>query len=190
MSKEKYYQLMYDWNSDNDDTVFCNKEEIYFDDEYIVTSGLKLEAFNKRTSFYFDKGNIFEDYLDNVLTWPLVSEKFKMAFEKLNIDGVQFFPVSIQEINNIDNVKIYWLLNIINFPDCLDLKQSKYRELHKESGMVLGLTHPVLIKEKLKGMHILRAQKDVVSIYISEILKNEIEYSKISGVDFREVKVV
>ena len=188
--KTKYFQMMYAWNSDNEDTVFCGKEEIYNIDRYAVMNGTRIEKIDERTCFYTSRGSVFEDYLDNILGWPLISKKLKKIFLDLNISGVKFFPIAIKNEETKTKICDYWLLNIYNFPDALDLSKSRYREFLEEHNMVMGLTHPVLIGNQVENMNILRVRKEKMIIYVSGKLKKAIEKNKITGIAFREVKVV
>lgn len=187
---ERYFELMYDWNGDTDNTVCCDNDDLDTSISFPIMRGEVFESLDSSIFFYANPDGDFEDYLNNTLTLPLISEKFKGVLESLGVTGVQYFPIAIKNSKTKEHLVTYWLVNILNLPDALDLNLSRYREFYEDVNKVMGLTHPVLIGEKIKDQDILRVQKARVGIFVSKKLKDKITRAKLTGMSFREVRVV
>lgn len=203
----KYYDLIHNFDSDID-TIFCDEADLFGLEEYIFVKGEKVKEvrnwdtrirsyfvkgkeitdWDSRITFYYEDGRA-EDYLDNIHIWPIFSEKVKEIFDDLNTKGVQFFPINIKNKRTKENLSRYYVINICNLVEALDLERSEYQNAVTVPSIIIGLTHPVLKKYKVKGVDILRLQEYEESIFISEWLKKAMEKAGITGCSFREVKL-
>lgn len=112
----------------------------------------------------------------------LVSPSTKMLFEKLQIDNLQFFDVSIKSrILKIDDYKI---INITDKINCADFKKSDLRLF--EDGDIKGINQLVLDEKKIpKGKQIfLLGNTPRGIILVHKNLKEAIEKSSLTGFTF------
>jgi hypothetical protein len=170
---------------------FCSNDCADPDVRSIFENGEEIKDWDDRITLYYDevKGAEPEDYLDNIYVWPIFSKKMRKICEDLGVKGVQFLPINIKERKTMKEVPGYYVLNICNLIKALDLERSRYRYSVTDPSIIMGLTHPVLKEDKIKGLDILRLQEYEESIFISERLKKAMEEAGITGCDFAEVKL-
>ncbi len=183
----KYYHLMRNFNSDIG-TIFCEEANLFGFYEYIFVEGKEIKDWDSRITFYYEDGRA-EDYLDNIYNWPIFSERMKKILDDLNIKGVQFFPINIKQKKTNENLSGYYIFNICNLVEALDLEKSEYQNSVTNPSIIMGVTHPVLKEDKVNGIGILRLQEYKESIFISERLKKAMVERNITGCSFREVKL-
>lgn len=123
-----------------------------------------------------------DDYLRNIINWPLVSEKTKNALGEVN--GIRFYPVSI--INGEDNeiIATYYLLYIENFIDAYNMEKSKYRYNQKHN-IYFFMPMDIYMNENVcNNYDIFRCNQNNTHIYVSEKIKSIIENQGLTGVKF------
>lgn len=193
----KYYRISYDGRkADLNKNIFCDKCENFSNlDQYIVCNGKSLNNnWEKVILTYNSKlGNTFTDYLDNVLCWLVVSNKFIELTEKYSKDLIEYLPVDIKDrkTNLISNN--YKAMNIINvIDDAIDLEKTNYIKILgdvEEGRCLLGATKYVLKEKQIKGNHIFKSSDDILRVFVSEKIKNLIEENNITGFYFHNVNL-
>lgn len=182
----KYYELYFDTKDES--LIFCDEDDIGSMESYDIVQGKALEKWNEAVTFYYSEQGRVSDYLNNVLDWPIVSSRIKAVFEKLQVQGGQWLPVKIKKKNSHEELNGYFVLNVCNFIDALDMEKSNY---FKEDPLPEELTvgYPVLQEEKLQGVDIFRVKRCKYGIYISQRLKKALQKEKLTGMDFDEVEI-
>jgi hypothetical protein len=188
MPDSRYYLLDYDLDND-EGKIFCDEEKLINIDEYSPVSGEEIVNWDNGNTLFYSTNGIPEDYLDNILYWPIFSGKFKNICDDLKINGIHLLPISIQNKISKEILENYYLLNIFNFIEALDLKKSKFKP-PKNDELLKPLPHPVLIRNKIQSLDIFRLKEYDAKIFISERLKNEMEFANITGCVYEEVDVV
>lgn len=188
----KYFKLLYDYVND-EDAICCESDELYCADRYDVEKGVIINDWDDRITLYYNpkEGNRETDFLGNDLGWLIISEKLKLILENEMIRGIQYLPVSIK--NKLDSKLLnnYYVANIYNSIDALDLSRSDYSVFElDENEKIFSFKLHVLKGEKLKGIDIFRLKEDNIPQFVSEKIVNLIKENGITGFDFNEVVVV
>lgn len=188
----KYFKLLYDYENDTDSVLGIAKEMDGID-QYDLKKGCYIEKWNPNLTFCYDsnEGDVFTDYLGNNLAWFVISNRLKVLFETIGCEKIQYLPVKIYNINDNSVTDDYYVANIFNIQDALDLENSKYDEwIIDDTSKMLSIECHALKEDKLRGIHILKLQADPFPIFVSEKVKSAIKKHGITGCDFLEVKVV
>lgn len=185
----KYYKLMYDYQNDND-VINCTVENLNNFNRYDVEKGLSISNWDIgiRMSFESGDGIRFSDYVANNMGWFVVTQRFKEILEKVQNFGLQIIPIDV--INRLDSNlhATFYLVNICSLLDGLDLEHSKYSVFSTGKEKLTSVKVYSLKKDAISGHHIFRVKESTLAIFVSEILKEELEKNKITGCDFLEVK--
>jgi hypothetical protein len=114
-------------NLGNQDVV-CRSDEMFGIEQYAFLDGEMYEGWNEKFTFHFDpsEGCIPTDYLANDLGWLIVSERLREIFEDLEPGSIQYFPVSIINLKNGTPIIGYYVCNLLNHIDAIDLDNSDY----------------------------------------------------------------
>lgn len=182
----KYYELLFDRNDEN--LIFCDEDDIGSMDRYDVEQGKALEKWNEEVTFYYSEEGRVSDYLNNVLDWPIISSRIKALLEKQQVQGIQLLPVKIKKKNSKEELKGYFVLNICNLIDALDMEKSDYYKSDIPPHEIVVM-QSILKEEKIKEIDIFRVKHSKFVIYISQRLKKAMRKEKITGMDFAEVEV-
>jgi hypothetical protein len=186
----KYFKLLLDDDGCEDDIV-CYHKEMYGIGQYDVLKGRMLSHWDERVALFYDpiKGNIPTDYLANSLGWFLISINFKSILEHLDPD-IEYKPISIINQNDKRFLMEYYVANILDLVDALDLSQSDYSVYEAKGKKITAIRKYALNKNKLEGKNIFKLVGDEIPIFVSEKFKNIVEANGITGCDFLEVKTV
>lgn len=185
----KYYKLRYDMDKyeNNGIMLFCNTNEIK--DRYIVKDGKLIDNWDKKIKFYFKSNNkdIITDYMDNIITWPIISEKCKNILCKFKIDGIQYLSVDIEDENHKCDLQNYYIMNIFNLIEAINLEKSNYVQYDiRDFKLFLFYT---LDRKKIQEYDIFRPKEKKMDIVVSEKVKKIIEDNELTGFSFDEIKV-
>ena len=185
----RYYKLIYDYEND-DKSIFCDIANIGNMSEYIVQDGKTIDNWeNVIFEYNSQDGNIFTDYLSNVYSWLVVSDKFKRVTNDLISDHVQYLPLKIIERNTGVEIDTYSVLNILSIVDALDLEHSVYDIFELDNEKIISIQKYALQKNKILDQHIFRLENQEIGIFVSEALKEVIESEHLLGFSFLEVYV-
>lgn len=188
----KYFKLLYDYNNDTD-AICCESNELYDVDRYDVEKGIFINNWDDGITFYYDpqEGDRETDYLGNDLGWLIISEKLKLVLENHKIMGIQYLPIKVK--NKLDSKQLnnYYVANIYNLVDALDLQKSDYSIFElDENEKIFSVKVHVLEEEKLKGLDIFRLKEDHIPKFVSKNIVNLIKENDITGFEFIEVSIV
>lgn len=143
----------------------------------------------------------------------LMSKRLKYILESFKATGVQFFKCSIFHKDTED--KNYWIMNAFNTnQEVIDFKNSEISvkvrkieggtkleslnissqshfdemsEFYKKSNSFLKISKVALRKNINMNFFILRGIEGGLGYYVSEKMKNEIEESECSGIEFQPI---
>lgn len=184
-----YFILEYDMKKYEQNGIMAYHSELYGIDVHSVERGILIGNWNEKISFYSDEveGSIFTDYVCNDLVWFIISEKFKIALEEIKVEGLQYLPVSIVNKRNGVRLGNYYVINICNLIDAIDIEESECFEIG--NGLYSFITYAIR-KEKANGLDIFRTKQDNIPIFISERIRNVIKSNNITGCDFIKIKTI
>lgn len=137
-----------------------------------------------------------DDTLQSYLHPPIYSARLCQALDAAGIGGIQYLPLHVLRPDGTE-ISGYAIANIVNLVEgALDLERSDYDVypsdyfLPERVGKVRGLRIPVLRREKLEGLDIVRLAEYMPPFYVSERFKDAFEKVGCTGHSFREVEVV
>lgn len=126
-------------------------------------------------------GSMISSYL------PLFHASIKNCLEQFGVDNIQYFPVNLVDQNGlVPNEKlagVYFLVNVIERLDCVDLQKSKVYYWPSQRGFDLLST--VIDERKTNGLSIFRIKDAPSIIIINERLKQHLvdELNILVGMD-------
>lgn len=186
----KYYKLLYDYEHDVD-AICCDSGDLKGIDRYDVEHGKIIENWDSDITFTYDpsEGDRKTDYLGNNLGWLIISEKFRNVLQNVTTEKIQYLPVNIININNNQKLGNYFVVNIYNTVEALDLDKSEYKIFEiDENEKVISVKKYALKLENI-NKDIFKLKEKTIPIFLSERVMNEIKENNITGCDFLEVKV-
>jgi hypothetical protein len=188
----KYFKLIYDYKNDSE-VICCDKKELYNIDRYDVIKGEVINFWNEDISFSYNPndGNIFTDFLANDLNWFIISKVFKEVLDKNKILGLQYLSIIILNDITGEIIRDYYLANVCNLIDALDLENSKFSTYTNIDGSnLISVNVYALKKEEISDIDILRIKDSNIPIFISDKLRKIIKKNKLTGCDFVEVRII
>lgn len=187
----KYYKLYEDMDRERDIVCYSMSD----DNELplrIFKRGEKYDTWDGSFRFYYDKskGNIATDFLKNDKGWFVVSEKLREILECMNTE-IQFLPIKIFEKGKKDELKNYYIANILRVVDVLCLEKSEYFESYiRKRGKVYIVVKYGIFGEKTEKSDVFKlADQDVFPIFVSHYFKERIEERGITGIALSEIRV-
>lgn len=110
---------------------------------------------------------------------PFVSKRAKQALETITGNDVQFWPIG--KVKGRD----YFIFNVINLIDCLDLDRSEILYASDEPEKVLGVRKAVFVRRRLpEDVVVFKVPQDTGIIYSTGALVDCIREHELTGVGF------
>lgn len=188
----KFFKLLYDYENDENSILLEIDESTIGFDRYDVEKGILSLKLSDNICVNYDNlnGKMVTDYVANDLIWFMVTEKFKGIIQSIDDKNIQFYPL-VAKSKSSEEEQGFFLVNICNIIDGLDLATSKYSVYETDDGDKMMSIQKYAIKlDAVKEYNLFRLKDDYVSIFISEKMKKAIKKAGITGCDFIEVKVV
>lgn len=114
------------------------------------------------------------------------SQEARILFDGLSVNNIQYIPTQLNGANNKYLEKKYFIANVIGIVDCINYELS---DLDIEDGHIDNIFSLVLNENKIADdIEIFRLHGKVLTILVSETLKNAIEKSELTGFIFRNIK--
>lgn len=106
---------------------------------------------------------------------PVVNQHALTMLAPLIGDAVEALPLA----PNSDLGDNYFLLNVINVIDCLDLQRA---QLEKARGIITNIRHYAFLESSLLGSHIFRIKGyEIGGVFVSEKFKTLVEENHLTG---------
>ncbi|MDP4147337.1 MAG: hypothetical protein Q8936_23175 [Bacillota bacterium] len=158
-------------------------------DIHCVRRGVFIKEWDDSITFYVDlsEGIVVNDYLDNNLSWLIVSDNFKKVIEDAGIDGIQYLPINIMSKGGNEKLGNYYVANIYNLLNAVDMNESEYIQFRSGGYSIVKYA---VKADNIKNCDIFRLKEGIVPIFVSEKMKKLIQYNKLTGFAFTKVKVV
>ena len=137
-------------------------------------------------------GRRARDFLDNVVSWPIVSDRLKGLIEEAGLTGVTFHPIQTSHVSGKD-IGRYWYMNVLGIDGALNLDRSTY--FMGDAGGLLSepvltmLVKPVLLRSGIGGRDAFRVSEFSPPVFVSSRFRDVYECNGCSGAVFREVLV-
>ena len=186
----KYFKLVLD--DSNKDDVVCHCEDTHGLEQYELKEGLLIENWNDNIKFYFNPmdGDRFTDYLANNLGWFIVSKKLKDTISKLGVERVQYLPVNIVDLERNSSINEYYVANVLEVADALNLENSDYSVMDLEGEKIYSIRKYAVTKDKINNSDMFKLKGDEIPLFVSENFRKSVEESNITGCEFLEIRTV
>lgn len=201
-----FYELTFDMDRIDDsikngsNTIYAeqtNLDEIIYEDvkkgffDNIIFSERKINQW-PNVEFYYSSlaSNLESDFLLNVKGWPIVHIRVMEEFNKMGIQGVQYFPIKLVDVVTQQVNDHFVLMYVNNFIDAFDMDKSKYN-YNETYDFYTFLPHATYLNKTVCSQYdIFRCSKSVAALYVSEKIKKIVEDNRWGGFYFYEQKEV
>lgn len=186
----RYYEVSFDTSCEDDMMCYC--DDTYGIERYELKEGCFFIGWDERITFSFDpsEGTRATDYLANNLGWFIVSYKMKRVLDRLDGDRVQYFPVSVVNKVSLEKIEDYFVANILDVRDALNLEHSQYSVFDLDGEKIYSVHKYALNERDVEGAHVFKLKGDEIPIFVSEAFKDAVESEGLTGIDFSAVRVV
>lgn len=182
-----YYLLGYsDDEKDNlpkgQSPILVNSYELYGFDLRTLWRGKYIEKWPDNLELYYDKGNVFLDYIPNVLSWLIFSNKVIAAFNQLNVVGIQCFPINICSIKNKKKHCSAYVVNTLESVSALDWEKSDYVSWEDDPKYIKFIRKIVLKTDcDYRNLDMFRLGESKNYIIVSERIKKCLKMENLTG---------
>jgi hypothetical protein len=173
----------------------CSLEKMLnFDDSYHFALGTQLAStFPDNVQIRMDpntpRDNVLTDYLQNIDSILVVSDRLKTFFEERHLKCVEYLPVTILDHKGKPARARYFIANTYDHVDCLDVTVSKpkYGHIRKES--IKSVQRLVLDPQRVDAERELFVIKNFSGpILVRTALANAITQAKFTGIQWRKLE--
>lgn len=128
------------------------------------------------------------DAVPNYLGWTIVSGMLKELLMPFTT-GVQFLTAPLQHEDGNRQIKDYWIMNVTNCIECLNLEQSNISRY--DDGEIMAVNEFVIIRSAIpQDIHIFRCKEFPYSLLMTDAAASSLKGKGIRGVYFVESKAV
>lgn len=185
----KYYQLMYDYEHD-DNYVYCDWETDGSFDDSVLLDGVRIGNWDPAVFRCDPKdGGEWTDYIANTGRWLMVSERFCELAKSFLGDQVQYLPAKVTAPNGREVNHTCKILNVLPVLEALDLEHSLYDQFELDGEKIMTVEKYALKGAAVKGHHIFRLKEDHIPVFVSEAIRDVVEANRLTGFDFLKVRV-
>lgn len=194
--KVNYYLLEYSDDEKDNLTkgqlpIVVNSYELHGFDLRTLWRGDYIEKWPDNIQLYYEKGNVILDYIPNVLSWLIFSDKVIATLNRLNIAGIQCFPINIC---NIKKKEKYFTANVINALEsvsALDWENSDYISWEDDPKYIKFLRKIVLRDDcDYRSLDMFRLKESKNYIIVSERLKKCLEMERLTGFGLTPLEIL
>lgn len=162
--------------------------------EYITDIATHFEEKQKNTSFIrkiqtLDNDLPFGDIMNyiSINGTCVVNEKTKKILET-NFQEIQFFNAICPKYPE----EKFFILNVLNYKDVLDINKSKYTTgISRYGELKIGTIKSYAFKEEVRNLDIFKiivnGKKRINHLFVTDTFKNIMEQNKITGLSLRKV---
>lgn len=175
--------------------IICVEKDDQGVDVYQFNKGKWIEDWPEDVTFYVE-GSHPEDYLVGGLQWKIVSERVRQVVKEwCDADEVQFLPVKVLHKETMEEIRLYWALNVVKVIEALDWERTRWLHPEKkeeDEHPILDIVKPALRWEFLEGVDLfrLKVKDDIGSLFISPRLEQYLERAGATrGIKFFPVPV-
>jgi hypothetical protein len=159
-----------------------------------VTRGRRVGDWDKNIRFWTEReeaNGTPDDVLQHcVVALPVFSARVREALEQAGIAGIQYLDVQVQRPDGTP-ISGYSIANIVNLLPALDVERSmvtRYGESRPDRiGQISGILKPVLKKDMISGLDILRLAEFPLRYYVSQRFRRIFLEEQFTGYTFKEV---
>lgn len=184
----KYYRLI--MKNQLEECIIVNNYDLKGFDHRKLWKGEKIEEWNNDIALYHDKEGLVLDYIPNVLSWLIFSNKTIEVLKELKINNIQVFPVSLQKKDSMAQRLHYNVVNVITSIAALNWEKSNYLTWEDDPRSIKVIRQLVMNKSAIKeGVDIFTLEEAASYVVVSDNVKVSFEKSGITGVDFWPLEI-
>lgn len=162
--------------------ILVNSYELHGFDLRTLWRGNYVEKWPDNIELYYEKGNVVLDYIPNVLSWLIFSDKVIDTLNQLNVAGIQSFPINIYNIKNKAKHFTANVVNILESVSALDWEKSDYISWEDDPKYIKFLRKIVLKADNdYRNLDMFRLEESKNYIIVSERIKKCLEMEKLTG---------
>lgn len=190
-----YYLLKYsDDEKDNlakcQSPIVVNLYELHGFDLRALWKGNDIEKWPDNIELYYEKGNVVLDYIPNVLSWLIFSDKVIAILNQLNVAGFQSFSINICDIKNKAKHFTVNVVNILESVSALDWEKSDYISWEDDPKYIKFLKKIVLKADSdYRNLDMFRLDESKNYIIVSERIKKCLEMEKLTGFELTPLEI-
>ena len=148
----KFYKLILDNSNESD--VVCHCEDTHGFEQYELKEGTTIKNWNDNITFNFNpnEGDRLTDYLANNLGWFIVSKKLKDTISNLGVEGIQYLPVNIVDLESNSTIIEYYIANILKIVDAINLNNSDYSVMDLDGEKIYSIRKYAVTQDKINKL--------------------------------------
>lgn len=162
--------------------------EVVDDNEWMLHEGMKcIEWFPEYEEFQIcqDSGILLADVIPTYSKLLLVSEKLKSILESHKVN-CEYFAVAILDKNGRRIDKKYFIVNVLDVVDCIDIEKSSFEMNCINKDQVLYFDKLVLDVSKVpEDKSIFRLKDKTDQVIINHMLARKLLDAGCTGIDFQ-----
>ncbi len=184
-----YYRLIN--KESEEDLVLVNDYDLKGLDLRRLWRGEVISDWNDSIKLYYEKDGLVTDYVPNVMSWLICSNRLVNVFDELNIKNIQVFPVILYNKSNANEKLNYNVVNIVTSVSALNWELSDCVTWDDDPKDIKFIRKLVMKSSSLKeNLDIFLLAEGVTFVIVSEKLKVAMEGNGITGVDFFPIECV
>ena len=159
-------------------------QELYFDDGVPLAQPGTGTILDIELSEENDDGFLTDNLVAPGLPGLLVSSRLRGVLEECGVDSIQYFPVDLRLSDGAIPSDKYFIANIIGRVSCIDFARSDI-VVNDGPPLIIDTIDRLVLKEDIiHGLDIFRLGELFVAIVLSSRVKDAIERSGVSGIEF------
>jgi hypothetical protein len=194
----KYYRLVYSGEEKDkkagiptEKLIVVNKYDLNGFDLRDLWKGKKIENWNEEIKLYYEEGEKALDYVPNVMSWLIFSDKLIEVLNDCRITGIQVLPVRIYKTGCDHEYFKSNVVNVLNVQASMDWGKSDYIPWDDNPMDIHVIRHLVMNRSNIdENIDLFHLAEKLNYLIISERLKDEIELRGITGCGYREIDLV
>jgi hypothetical protein len=185
----------YPWLTDDNDDSFAwidNFPSDISEERYMLDKGVSAkEWFPENSVIDLEKGTGIRvaDAIPNYDNFLIISEKLKKILTEKSKANFEYFPIKIRDHEGHIVKSDYYIANLLDTIECVNMKTSEYRMDPIIKTQVERFKRLVLDETKLKnGAKIFRLKEKTNLIIVDDVLSDEIVNAGCTGMFFQEME--
>lgn len=165
--------------------ILLNSCEMNGFDLRTLWRGKYIEQLPENIQLSYEKGNVLLDYIPNVLSWLIFSNKAIDLLNKINVSGIQYFSVEIFKRGHKEKPYPVNVVNVLESVVAMDWEKSDYVSWEDDPKYIKFIRKIVLNSgASYRNLDMFRLEESKNYIIVSERVKEEVEKEGLSGFGF------